>query len=106
MRMPMSRVSVWGQDNCAACKIRHVHLNRHTRWPGHSKIGRLGVRCNLAAISHRVSVGAIALLVLDGWHSSPQLSVPQNTVLLPLPPYSPELYPMENVWEFHARQLS
>jgi transposase len=40
--------------------------------------------------------------VLDGagWHSSPRLKVPGNIVLLPLPPYAPELNPMENVWEF------
>ena len=57
---------------------------------------------HLAEISRRVSVGAIAVLVLDGagWHSSPRLQVPDNIVLLPLPPYSPELNPMENVWEF------
>jgi DDE superfamily endonuclease len=57
---------------------------------------------HLGEISRRVSVGAIALLVLDGagWHSSPRLKVPDNIVLLPLPPYSPELNPMENVWEF------
>jgi hypothetical protein len=57
---------------------------------------------HLAEISRRVRVGAIALLVLDGagWHSSPRLNVPANIVLLPLPPYSPELNPMENVWEF------
>jgi putative transposase len=57
---------------------------------------------HLAEISRRVSVGAIALLVLDGagWHSSPQLKVPDNIVLLPLPPYAPELNPVENVWEF------
>src|SRR5690242_10812223 len=57
---------------------------------------------HLAEISRHVSVGAIALLVLDGagWHSSPQLKVPDNIVLLPLPPYAPELNPVENVWEF------
>jgi hypothetical protein len=57
---------------------------------------------HLAEISRCVSVGAIALLVLDGagWHSSPRLNVPDNIVLLPLPPYAPELNPMENVWEF------
>ena len=27
-------------------------------------------------------------------------NVPNNIVLLPLPPYAPELNPMENVWEF------
>ena len=57
---------------------------------------------HLAEISRRVSVGAIAVLVLDGagWHSSPRLELPDNIVLLPLPPYAPELNPMENVWEF------
>src|SRR5690349_25172734 len=57
---------------------------------------------HLAEISRRVSLGAIALLVLDGapWHTSPRLKRPDNIVLLPLPPYSPELNPMENVWEF------
>ncbi len=57
---------------------------------------------HLAAISRRVSAGAIAVLVLDGagWHSSPRLRLPDNIVLLPLPPYAPELNPVENVWEF------
>jgi hypothetical protein len=57
---------------------------------------------HLAEISRRVCAGAIALLVLAGtdWHTSPRRNVPANIVLLPLPPYSPELNPMENVWEF------
>ena len=57
---------------------------------------------HLAEVSRSVSVGAIALLLLDGagWHSSPRLEVPYNVVLLPLPPYAPELNPVENVWEF------
>lgn len=53
-------------------------------------------------IGRNVSVGAIALLVLDGagWHNSPQLKIPDNVVLLRLPPYAPELNPIENVWEY------
>jgi hypothetical protein len=48
---------------------------------------------HLAEISQCVSVSAIALLILDGagWHDSPRLVVPDNIVLLPLPPYAPEL---------------
>jgi hypothetical protein len=40
-------------------------------------------------------------MVLDnaGWHVSKRLEVPKNMRLLPLPPYSPELNPMENLWE-------
>ncbi|MDQ6702072.1 MAG: transposase [Pseudomonadota bacterium] len=57
---------------------------------------------HLAEISKCVSVGAIALLILDGtgWHSSPQLIVPENIVLLPLPPYAPELNSVENIWDY------
>ena len=53
-------------------------------------------------ISQCVSAGAIAVLVLDGasWHTSPRLRVPDNIVLLSLPPYAPELNPVENVWAF------
>lgn len=48
---------------------------------------------HLAEISKCVSVSAIALLILDGagWHSSPQLILPKNIVLMPLPSYAPEL---------------
>jgi transposase len=41
-----------------------------------------------------------AALVLDGagWHGSRGLIVPANVTLVPLPPYSPELNPIERVW--------
>jgi len=50
-------------------------------------------------------------MVLDGagWHSSRLLKPPQNIKLLPLPPYAPELNPVEHVWDelrekyFHNR---
>jgi transposase len=57
---------------------------------------------HLAEISRQVSPGAHALLVLDGagWHSSNSLVVPDNITLMPLPPYSPELNPVENLWQY------
>ena len=57
---------------------------------------------HLVEISQCVSLGAIALLILDsaGWHGSPRLVVPDNIVLLPLPPYAPELNSTENLWEY------
>lgn len=60
------------------------------------------MEAHLAEIGRRVSPGAHAVLVLDGagWHSSPRLRVPDNVSLLPLPRYSPELNPVENVWEY------
>jgi transposase len=50
--------------------------------------------------------GAHAVLILDqaAWHLSPRLVVPDNITLLitllPLPPRSPELNPVENVRQF------
>ena len=40
------------------------------------------------------------VLVLDraGWHGSHDLQVPSNITLVPLPPYAPELNPVERVW--------
>jgi transposase len=57
---------------------------------------------HLAEISCCVSTGSIALLILDraGWHTSPILKIPDNIALLPLPPYAPELNPVENIWAF------
>jgi DDE superfamily endonuclease len=66
------------------------------------EVGIEAMNAHLAAISGCVAVGAIAVLVLDkaGWHTSARLTLPDNIVLLPLPPYAPELNPAENVWEF------
>ena len=58
---------------------------------------------HLKEISAQVAQGAHAILVLDGagWHRTAQkLTVPDNITLLPLPPYAPELNPMENVWAY------
>ena len=43
-----------------------------------------------------------ALLILDGagWHVSPRLAVPDNIVILSLPPYAAELNSTENIWEY------
>ncbi len=35
-----------------------------------------------------------------GWHDSAKLPVPSNIALLPLPAKSPELNPVENIWQF------
>ena len=39
-------------------------------------------------------------LVVDGagWHGSKTLNVPSNITLVALPPYCPELNPVERVW--------
>lgn len=60
------------------------------------------MNAHLAEIARTVSPGAHALLVLDGagWHGAGALVVPPNITLLALPPYSPELNPIENIWQF------
>ena len=57
---------------------------------------------HLTEISKTVATGAHAILVMDGagWHGSAELEVPDNITALKLPPYSPELDPMENVWAY------
>src|SRR5437016_1810290 len=65
--------------------------------------------CNTAAMNHhlceissQVAADAHAVVILDGasWHNSHGLVVPNNITLLALPPYSPELNPVERIWHY------
>ncbi len=60
---------------------------------------------HLAEIARTVVPGAHAVLVMDGagWHKSNDLVVPGNISLLELPPYAPELNPVENIWQYLRR---
>lgn len=53
-------------------------------------------------ISRNVQRGAHAVLLLDraGWHTTEKLIVPRNMTLIFLPSRSPELNPVENVWQY------
>lgn len=42
----------------------------------------------------------VLVLVGAGWHKANDLVVPESVTLLFLPPYSPELMPMESVWRW------
>jgi transposase len=46
--------------------------------------------------------GVHAVLALDqaGWHGAKALKVPANITLVSLPSYSPQLNPVERVWEY------
>lgn len=41
------------------------------------------------------------LMILDGagWHRESCLNIPANMRLVSLPPYSPELHPVEHIWD-------
>jgi len=63
----------------------------------------------LAAFSGTRAADEHALMVMDGagWHRSGDLDVPDNVSLLILPPYSPELNPIERIWLYlRERHLS
>ena len=54
----------------------------------------------LSNLSRLLGEDRHAVLVWDnaGFHTSGSLDVPENITLLPLPPYAPELNPIERVW--------
>jgi transposase len=62
---------------------------------------------HLVEIALAVKPGAHAVLLLDqaGWHITKKLAIPDNMTLLPLPARSPELNPVENVWQY-MRELA
>ena len=65
-------------------------------------VNTAAMSAHLAEISRHVAPGAHAVVVLDGagWHGANTLDIPDNLSLLTLPPYSPELNPVENVWQY------
>ncbi|MHB1158433.1 MAG: IS630 family transposase [Phycisphaerales bacterium] len=61
------------------------------------------MNAHLAMISRQVGPRRHVILVLDqaGRHVAKELKVSANMTLLHLPPYSPELNPIERVWAYH-----
>jgi transposase len=57
----------------------------------------------LAAFAASLPAGVHAVLDRTGWHVAKRLSVPANVSLIHLPPYSPELNPVERIW-FYLRE--
>ena len=56
---------------------------------------------HLVEIAKTVAPGAHAVLLVDqaGWHMSTYLVVPSNITIIAMPPKSPELNPVENIWQ-------
>ena len=60
-----------------------------------------GMQHHLDLIAGAVTSGKHAVLVVDraAWHVTEKLLIPNNLSILPLPPYSPELNPVEQIWQ-------
>src|ERR1019366_7775388 len=60
------------------------------------------MQVHLDEISRAVAKGAHAALLMDraGWHTTGKLKVPRNITIILLPSRSPELNPVENVWQY------
>jgi transposase len=56
----------------------------------------------LEQFSREVPGEVQAVLVWDqaGFHAAKQRPIPANITIIPLPPYSPELNPVENLWHY------
>lgn len=59
------------------------------------------MQLHLDEISKKITKGYHAVIVMDkaGWHLAKDLLIPKNITLIKLPPYSPELNPMEQVFQ-------
>lgn len=60
------------------------------------------MQLHLDEISKYVAHKAHAVVLMDraGWHSTGKLIVPKNLTIILLPSKSPELNPVENVWQY------
>ena len=96
-RVPRDRRYTWAYLFGAVCPERAVGAALVLPYADTEATG-----LHLAEIGRHVAPGAHAVVVLDGagWHGGGDLAVPENLSLLPLPRYSPELNPVENVWEY------
>ena len=106
------RLALWFADEARRGQIGRVTHVWHAK--GERPRSRLqherasvhlfGAVCPERDVGIALAPGTHAALVLDraGWHLSDDLVVPANLTLLPLPPYSPELNPVERIWQ-HLR---
>ncbi len=60
------------------------------------------MQMHLDEISRHVARKAHAVVLMDraGWHTTGKLKIPKNLTIILLPPRSPELNPVENIWQY------
>lgn len=56
----------------------------------------------LSDLSQSLDKNIHIIMFVDGagWHSSEEIVIPSNITLYFLPPYSPELNPIERLWDY------
>jgi transposase len=54
----------------------------------------------LEELSKEIKEDAIIIMDGAGWHKSKDLIIPKNLQIVILPPYCPELNPVERFWKF------
>ncbi|HWE17480.1 MAG TPA: transposase [Hyphomicrobiaceae bacterium] len=80
----------------------HLPGTRRRRGPGTAFADTDAMQLHLDEISRMVARGVNAVLLLDraGWHTTANLNVPKNITLIFLPSRSPELNPVEQIWQY------
>ena len=65
-------------------------------------VNHQALEMHLKELSTQVPEERHALVLMDraGWHCAKDLTLPKNVSILHLPPYSPELNPQEQVWQY------
>jgi transposase len=77
-------------------------ISGETFWYVSNGISKPFFAALLALFAREAGAGRERILVLEldnaGWHTEPNLAVPDGIRLVSLPPYSPELQPAEHLW--------
>jgi hypothetical protein len=102
-RAPRDRRYDWAYLFGAACAERRIAAGLVMPTVNAETMSR-----HLDAISRKVAPGAHAILVFDGagYHGAGALTVPENITLPRLPPYAPELNPIETSGSIYAQTSS
>ena len=77
-------------------------ISGETFWYGSNGVSKPFFAALLALFAREAGAGRDRVIVLGldnaGWHTAPNLAVPEGIRLVYLPPYSPELQPAERLW--------
>ena len=66
------------------------------------KANTKAMQMHIDEISKTVAAQAHAVVLMDraGWHKTDKLKLPKNLTIILLPSRSPELNPVENIWQY------